>query len=252
MQTINNLSRGEHVEKLQRAINRRLKARGAAHRTVKVDGKFGDATRKAMVTAAYLLGADKNFYDSLRRGPIGVQKQQFVRHPGNRTATETARGRRRVAALRKAREEAAAVSARRKRVVELAEQAAANYRKNPTAYHYLAGGLANLVFLKPTPWNWRSDCSQFVSAVYKEAGLPSPASVDHLWVSTYTMVKSPRARVISKSQRKPGDLGMYGTREAPYHVELWCGDKFIGHGSPPIDSITPGQPDYYLTFDFLN
>jgi hypothetical protein len=48
---------------------------------------------------------------------------------------------------------------------------------------------------------------------------------------------------------------MYGVHGgATHHVELYCGapgQEFIGHGSPPIDSATPGRPDYYLTFDFL-
>jgi hypothetical protein len=131
-------------------------------------------------------------------------------------------------------------------------QAAANYRQNPRAYHYLAGGVANLIFLRPSPRNYRSDCSQFAASVYKAAGLPSPASVPHEWASTYTMVKSPHAKVTTREHRKPGDLGMYGSLSAPHHVEIWCGNKFIGHGSPPIDSLTPGEPDYYLTFDFLN
>jgi hypothetical protein len=47
----------------------------------------------------------------------------------------------------------------------------------------------------------------------------------------------------------PGDFGMYGSRTAPHHVEPYCalpGREFIGHGSPPIDSLTPGRPDFYL------
>jgi hypothetical protein len=47
----------------------------------------------------------------------------------------------------------------------------------------------------------------------------------------------------------PGDFGMYGSRTAPHHVETYCalpGREFIGHGSPPIDSLTPGRPDFYL------
>lgn len=255
--TINTSTSGAKVASLQRSINRRLKARSAANRQVKVDGVFGGKTRAAMVTAAYLLGADRATYNGMRRGTISAKEVQFVRNPGRRSQTEINRGKKRVAAHRLAQAKAhlAAEKAnhQRKRIVELAEQAAANYRRNPGAYHYLAGGVANLVFLKPSDRSWRSDCSQFVAAVYKAAGVDSPAApLAHQWASTFSMVKSPHARVISRDQRKPGDLGMYGTRSAPHHVELWCGNKFIGHGSPPIDSLTPGEPDYYLTFDFLN
>jgi len=255
--TIDTGSKGERVKRLQRSINKRLRARSADHRQVEVDGVFGRSTRAAMVTAAYLLGADKAVYEGMRRGTINTEEVEFVRHPGRRSQAELNRGKRRVAAYRKARakarEELEQAIARRKEIVKLAEQAAANYRKNPGAYHYLAGGTANLVFLRPTPSHYRSDCSQFVAAVYHDAGVDSPAApLPHQWASTYSMVKSPHARVIARDQRKPGDCGMYGSKEAPYHVELWCGDKFIGHGSPPIDSLTPGQPDYYLTFDFLH
>jgi hypothetical protein len=50
---------------------------------------------------------------------------------------------------------------------------------------------------------------------------------------------------------RPGDLGMYGPFNATHHVELYCGapgQEFIGHGSPPIDSRTPGRRDFYLTY----
>lgn len=257
---INTGSRGERVKSLQRSINKRLRARSAAHHVVEVDGTFGKKTRKAMVTAAYLLGADKKTYDGMKSGSISDEEIEFIRHPGRRAQHELNQGKRRVAALRlaqaKAKLEAEKLKGKRRKIVDLAMEAAANYRKNPGAYHYLAGGVANLVFLKPTPRGWRSDCSQFVAAIYNAAGVGSPsAPLAHLWASTWTMVKSPQARVIPKSQRKPGDVGMYGSRTAPHHVELYVGEpgrEFIGHGSPPIDSLTPGEPDFYMTYDFLN
>jgi cell wall-associated NlpC family hydrolase len=213
-----------------------------------------------MVPAAYLLGADQKTYDGMKSGPISDAEIEFVRHPGRRAQHEINQGKRRVAALRlsqaKAKLEAEKTKGKRRKICDLAKQAAANYRKNPGAYHYLAGGKANLTYLKPTPRDWRSDCSQFVAAVYNDAGVGSPsAPLAHLWSSTWSMVKSPHARVVSRAQRKPGDLGMYGSRTAPHHVELYIGEpgcEFIGHGSQPIDSLTPGQPDYYLTYDFLN
>ena len=101
------------------------------------------------------------------------------------------------------------------------------------------------------PSDWRSDCSQFVAAVYKEAGLPSPATVAHEFAATSNI--DPKGRVTTSP--RPGDLAMYGTHGGfTHHVELYCGapgQEFIGHGSAPIDSATPGRPDYYLTYDFL-
>ena len=71
-----------------------------------------------------------------------------------------------------ARKRRAAVAAQagsaRKRVVQVAQQAAAGYRARPGAYHYLAGGKANAgVPASRRRSDWRSDCSQFVAAVYK-------------------------------------------------------------------------------------
>lgn len=257
MRTINNGEHGNDVRKLQTAIGKRARSRDAPNHVPKVDGHFGPQTREDLVYVAYLLGADKTVLSGMRHGGIGPMEQRFVLNPGKRDKATVARGRRRVAAHKKAREKAKKkaqeAGQKRKRVVLEANRAAANYRANPGAYHYLAGGIANLIYLHPSPRTYRSDCSQFASSLYKAADLPSPAApLDHQWASTFSIVKSPHARFISKVQRKPGDLGMYGTHDAPHHVEVWCGDKFIGHGSPPIDSLTPGEPDYYVTFDFLN
>lgn len=257
MRALRNGSKGKDVKKLQTSINRRLKARDAPNRVLKVDGEFGPKTRASMCFAAYLLGIELDPLKHMRVGPITQAEQRFVMNPGQRDAEHLQRARRRLAAHKKRRKEqkehAAEMGQKRKRVVLEANRAATNYRKQPGAYHYLAGGKANTAYLRPTPRDWRSDCSQFAAAVYKGAGLPSPATpLDHQWASTFSIVKSPHARFVTRAGRKPGDIGMYGSRTAPHHCEVWCGDKFIGHGSPPIDSLTPGEPDYYVTFDFLN
>ena len=256
MPVINTGTRGEVVKRLQRSVNRRLEARGASDRKIKkIDGVFGAETREALRYASYLLGSGD--LEGIKHGSISDDEQRFVRNPGLRTPGEKALGKKRTAAhkaaLKKQKASAAKAKGKRAKIVAEAEKAAANYRKNPGAYHYLAGGKANTVYLAPTPRDWRSDCSQFVSSVYKGAGVPSPASpLDYQWASTYSIVKSPHAKFYSRKDRKPGMLGMYGSRTDPHHVELWCGTKFIGHGSQPIDSITPGEPDYYVDFDFLN
>jgi cell wall-associated NlpC family hydrolase len=247
-------AKGDRVRALQAATNRRLRARGLDANVVEEDGEVGRKTLAAVTSAAWVLGAQRSTLARLDRGEIPIGVQRMIRNPGRRTDEQKQRGRRRVAHMLAARKRRATAAKKagtaRQKVVELAQQAAANYRANPGAYHYLAGGVANTEFLHPTARNMRSDCSQFAAAVYKAAGLPSPASVDHQWASTYSMVKKGRVTM----QPKPGDLGMYGTRSAPHHVEIYCGapgQEFIGHGSPPIDSQTPGRPDYYLTYDFL-
>lgn len=254
--------KGDAVRVVQASTNKRLRARDLDTLVVAEDGELGPKTLVAVRKAAWALGALPHVYEYVTKGKkISPDVQDLIRNPGKRNSAQLERARGRIAKMRadrKRREaEAAKAGAKRKLVVKFAKQAAANYRKNPGAYHYLAGGVANTTFLEPTPRSWRSDCSQFVASVYKAAGLPSPASVPHEWASTHTMTKSPHARITTKP--RPGDLGMYGDRSGPlaqrstHHVELYCGEpEFIGHGSPPIDSLTPGRPDFYITFDFLD
>lgn len=133
----------------------------------------------------------------------------------------------------------------RARIVAAAQKAAANYRTNPGAYHYLAGGVANTEIMKPTPRDWRSDCSQFAVNCYREAFVPCPGTGTYLYSNTGTIAAAGRLTTTPK----PGDLGLYGPRTATHHVEVYVGaGKYIGHGSPPIDSLTPGLPDFHLTF----
>jgi cell wall-associated NlpC family hydrolase len=134
----------------------------------------------------------------------------------------------------------------RARIVAAAQQAAANYRKNPGAYHYLAGGIANTVIMAPTPRTYRSDCSQFAVNCYRVAGVPCPGSGTYLYSNTDSINQGGRVT----TSPKPGDLGMYGQRGgSTHHVEVYVGNgQHIGHGSPPIDSLIPGLPNYYLTF----
>lgn len=138
------------------------------------------------------------------------------------------------------------VDARRARIVAAAQKAAANYRRNPREYHYYAGGKPNTVIMTPTPRDWRSDCSQFAANCYRHAGVPCPGSGTYMYSNTNTISAGGRLT----TSPKPGDLGLYGSgRGRTHHVEVYIGGgKHIGHGSPPIDSLTPGLPDFYLSF----
>lgn len=248
--------RNDRVRALQAATNRRLRARGLAGLTVKEDGDLGARTLTAIRMAARMLGALKSTYDAIvPKGEVPVGVQGMILNPGKRNAAQRERGEVRVAHMRAARKRRAAaahsVSNKRQAVVKRAKEAAANYRRSPGSYHYLAGGRANVVFLKPTPRDWRSDCSQFAASVYKDVGLPSPGDVDYPWVNTWAI---DRHGVVTHKPR-PGDLGLYGPKGNPHHVEIYIGEPgtmFIGHGSPPIDSVTPGLPTYYVTFPFLD
>ncbi|CAA9324208.1 MAG: hypothetical protein AVDCRST_MAG68-2141 [uncultured Gemmatimonadetes bacterium] len=70
----------------------------------------------------------------------------------------------------------------------------------------------------------RTDCSQWIRAIYLQAGAPDPG--------TYTGAMLGRGRATSSP--RPGDI-LVGTS----HCELFIGDgKTIGHGSAPIDYST--------------
>lgn len=135
----------------------------------------------------------------------------------------------------------------RERVVAVARKSKANYDKNPGAYHYLAGGIPNTVILSPTPWSYRSDCSQFAVGCYRLAGVKCPGTGTYLYSNTASIAAGGRFTL----NPQPGDLGMYGSRRAPHHVEVVVGVhplRFVGHGTRPIDGVTPGLPTYYLSF----
>jgi cell wall-associated NlpC family hydrolase len=254
-------SKSEQARALAAAINARLANRSLENRKVKVFEGEMTLTKEllaAAITCAWALGAQRSTLDAMDQQkivPVGVTN--MIRNPGRRSPEQMERGKKRIAHMRSQRKqrakEAAQAKGARRAVCEHAKQAAANYRANPRAYHYLAGGSANLVYLKPTPTSFRSDCSQFVASIYKDCGLPSPGDVAHQWVNTTAMERCPHARITTNP--KPGDLGMYGPHGATHHVELYVGEpgcEFIGHGSPPMDSLTPGRPSFYLTFDFLD
>jgi hypothetical protein len=133
-----------------------------------------------------------------------------------------------------------------------------NYRRNPGAYHYLAGGIANLIYLEPSPRTYRSDCSQFAASVQHGGKAPDIGPNGPMWVNTWIM--DDYLQVTDRPNA--ADFGMYGPRGNPHHVEVYLGSagaklapsvglpagdyEFVGHGSPPIDTATPGRPDYYL------
>lgn len=233
-------------------MNRRLQARGLRALMVKEDGKIGPATLRSIRTCAWALGAQPATLEriaSKHEVPIGVSS--MIRNPGKRTDAQLELAAVRIANMRKQRKlrahTAHSVSAQRQAICDQAKRARAHYNANPRAYHYLAGGIANTVIMTPTSRSWRSDCSQFAVNTYREAGVPCPGSGTYLYSNTGTIA----ARGTVTTNPRPGDLGMYGPRNATHHVEVYIGDadcEFIGHGSPPIDSLTPGRPDFYLSF----
>lgn len=92
----------------------------------------------------------------------------------------------------------------------------------------------------------RTDCSQWVRAVYLRAGAPDPGT----WTGDQYAKSKPTNRP------KPGDLVLFPRGSGRTHVELYVGPgkRTIGHGSAPIDYGTADMlgGGEYRTFDFLD
>lgn len=90
----------------------------------------------------------------------------------------------------------------------------------------------------------RSDCSSWVTSVYKSCGLPDPNAYRYTGGYTGTLITGGTP----VSSPKPGDLVIYGSGTG-HHVEMYVGpgNKTIGHGSAPVD---PGVIDLFGDGDF--
>ena len=90
----------------------------------------------------------------------------------------------------------------------------------------------------------RSDCSQWVIAIYKSAGLKDPSGNNFAGGFTGTLYMH-ADRVASPL---PGDLCMYGAPPG-VHVELFVGDgKTIGHGDEYVNYSTPNGPSGFYGY----
>ena len=118
---------------------------------------------------------------------------------------------------------------------------AKNSLSTKTKHNYYSQA-GELTFDPTPPQGKRSDCSQWVRAIYHQAGAGDPG--------TYTGAQMARGKITNNP--KPGDLLLSSS-----HVELYIGDnRTIGHGSPPIDfdvaSDWVARGMRYYTYDFLD
>ncbi len=105
---------------------------------------------------------------------------------------------------------------------------------------YSQAGASNLT--DPTPKTGRTDCSQWIAAVYSRAGAGFPGA------NTYEMA----AKGKRTTNPRPGDIMLTANNG---HCEIFVGgDKTYGHGSPPIDagSVKYFAGAHFVTFDFLD
>lgn len=123
----------------------------------------------------------------------------------------------------------------RQRIVEVAR------RSMTSRTHFSRYSQAGRLTTDPTPpAGARTDCSQWVYAVYAKAGAGNPG--------TWTGDMARRGKRTSRP--KPGDILLTAS-----HCEIYIGNgRTIGHGSPPIDygkpSFFPGH--WFVTYPFLD
>ncbi len=129
------------------------------------------------------------------------------------------------------------VNALRRRILDLAHSTLTT--RSGHNYYSQPGALTdNPLAKRPN----RSDCSQWVRAVYLRSGAGDPG--------TWTGDMAGKAK--KTSNPVPGDIMLMSG-----HVELYIGNgETIGHGSPPINKGTTaywrGRGGYYATYNFLN
>lgn len=241
-----NPQKGPDVRELQKAINVVCGWRGWP--PIAVDGECGRQTVGVGRRCATSLGV------GLRGPGISPYVQHMIRHPGQRTPLQKKRG--------KAWQHAhvpkvptvkgntvVGEGTLREKIVAAAMAAAHLYYKGMSRRFYSQPGYWDvdhgITGEKPGA---RSDCSQFVTAMFHAAGAPDPNQSGYTGGYTGTLGGS-GGRYISGKDARPGDYVLYG----PYphhHVEqlVGPGPRTVGHGSPPVDygdAYMMADPHFY-------
>ena len=275
--------RGDDVRRFQHELNRRFEIwKIATH--INEDGVYGKSTRQAARQVLFGLGisASPEF-----PGGITPGMRSLIRHPDRRTAKMRELERKRapfVAELRKraARRPKSKMKSMRARLGDAAYRSKAGIKINGntvtggssrqrvvaaarrTAYLDMTGKRPSFYSLTGR-WDakhgitgeargCRSDCSQWVIAMYHSAGVRDPSGNNYNTGFTGTL--SSTGKHISRAQLKPGDLVLYGP--APHHhVEMYIGpgDKTIGHGDERVNYSTVNngmRGQHFVTYPWLD
>lgn len=243
--------RGDDILALQHAVNRRLRARGLDRYLVDDD----DATyredtalacRKAVWALGGLLGTVAAITTRVAEGEgaLSVGSQRMIRYPGRRVEAQLDRAEDRHAEILAAARRAGVRidgnhvtgGAPRERLRAAAEHAMYLDSIGERRSFYSQQGFWTVEHgITGEPRGARSDCSQWVTAIYYACGLPDPNGNDYR--GGYTGTLGAHGRAISRSELLPGDLILYGP--APHrHVEMYLGPgaRTGGHGSRPVDA----------------
>ncbi len=274
--------RGDDVRRFQHELNRRFEIWKVSTR-IKEDGEYGRSTRQAARQVLFGLGISPNLEFP---GGITPAMRSLIRHPDRRTPAMVALAGKRKPFVERLRVQTARKPVPRRKSLKARAGNAAHRSKNgikikgnkvtggtprqrvvAAARHAAwldSTGKRHSFYSQPGAWDvdhgitgetrgHRSDCSQWVTAIYRSAGLPDPNGKNY--AGGYTGTLSSHGKHISRRQLKPGDLVLYGpgTHE---HVELYVGpgEETIGHGSDPVDkgkiSMKPNQ--HFVTYPWLD
>jgi cell wall-associated NlpC family hydrolase len=273
---------GDDVRRFQHELNRRFEIwKVATH--INEDGVYAKSTRQAARQVLFGLGISANLEFP---GGITPGMRSLIRHPDRRSAKMRELERKRapfVADLRKhaARKPASKMKALKARLGDAAYRSkngikcsgntitGGSSRQRVVAAARRAAYLDTIgkrpSFYSQTGW-WdvkhgitgeargvRSDCSQWVTAMYHSAGVSDPNG--NGYKGGYTGTLSSHGKHISRAQLKPGDLVLYGPG-THHHVEMYIGpgDKTIGHGSRHVDAGTVGmmRDAHFVTYPWLD
>jgi cell wall-associated NlpC family hydrolase len=273
---------GDDVRRFQHELNRRFEVwKVATH--INEDGVYGRSTRQAARQVLFGLGISANLEFP---GGITPGMRSLIRHPDRRSAKMRELERKRapfLADLRKhaARKPASKMKSLKARAGNAASRAKHGIRINGNV---VTGGTPRqrvVAAARHAAWldmkgkrpsfysqtgSWdvkhgitgesrgcRSDCSQWVTAMYHSAGVRDPNGTGY--TRGYTGTLSAQGKRISQAQLKPGDLVLYGPG-THHHVEMYIGPgiKTIGHGSRHVDAGTVGmmRDAHFVTYPWLD
>lgn len=224
------------------AHNQQIKAQGAADR---------------LRSQGHVAGAEKRSKDAARKGHVAYKNHLRAQHYLGVIKKLTQR----IEGLKSAQVQYASQLHELKKVKVVGNKATGGTRRHRlktvallSAARCASGGRNNF-YSQAGAWDIdhcitgerygeRSDCSSWVTSVYKSAGLADPNGERYTGGYTGTLVANGK----QVSTPRPGDLVIYGPGTG-HHVEMYVGpgDKTIGHGSAPVD---PGVIDLFGDSDF--
>lgn len=226
---------GSDVATLQRAVNRRLDARGQDDYLARDDGTLGPKTARACGRALFLLGAADSTYVAAHDGRVTIGAQRMIRYPGRRSTEQLRRARARMRKMLEAREERAE-HAERRDGIEAATDAMQLLLAHAPAVHYTQGplrwqGIRERRRVSAGSYPNFADCSSaYTWALWQALGGGSDVVNGAGWTAGFTGTLLTHGRRVSEPVE--GAAIIYGDGWPGKHVAYAIGHgKAISHGS---------------------